>query len=174
MVDPLSFPVLAGAALTATITFIYNRIGAVLDRRAGRISPDIPDAIEGSTETLTVQSDSLSDEEIKNLERYAGMLGVYLDHPELLRGSDEKLRSNLGEIRSILEIAYGREFRFGDEHSDGPTLRVTLRSDQISGTQRGIKARSVSGSARLDVEQVGKVITETGEMTGIEIDGSID
>ncbi|WP_424528746.1 hypothetical protein ACOZ38_03400 [Sphaerisporangium viridialbum] len=173
MADPLSFPVLAGVALSATITFIYNRIRAVLDRRAGRVPSDAPDAIEGSTEALIVHSESLTEEQVETLERSAGALGVYLDHPELLRGEDEKLRGTLGELRNILELAYRREFIFGDEQPEGPSLRVTMRSDEISGIQRGIKARGVSGSAHLDVDQTGKVITESGEMTAIEIDGSI-
>ncbi|MBF8191454.1 hypothetical protein ITP53_38315 [Nonomuraea sp. K274] len=173
MVDPLSFPVLAGAALTATITFIYNRIGAVLDRRAGRIAPDLPDTIEGSSEALTVHSESLTEEQVKTLERSAGTLGVYLDHPELLRGDDEKLRETLGKLRTILELAYDRELIFADKQTAGPSLRVTMRSDEVSGIQRGIKAKSVSGPTHINVEQTGKRIAKGGEMTGVEIDGPI-
>lgn len=173
MVDPLSFPALAGAAIAATITFIYNRIGAVLDRRAGRVAPDLPDAIEGSSEALIVHTDALTEEHVETLERSAGKLSVYLDHPELIREDDEKLREILEKLKGILELAYDRKFVSDDEEGGGPKLQVTMRSDEVSGVQRGIKAKSVTGSTSITVDQSGKRIAEGGEMTGIEIDGPI-
>ncbi|MEU4579444.1 hypothetical protein [Nonomuraea sp. NPDC023979] len=115
----------------------------------------------------------MTEEQVQFLERSAGTLSVYLDHPELLRGDDEKLRETLGNLRTILELAYDRELIFADEQPAGPSLQVTMKSDEVSGIQRGIKARSVSGATHINVEQTGKRIAKGGEMTGIEIDGPI-
>lgn len=175
MVDPISFPVLTGAALTGAITFLYNRLAAVLDRRAAaRESGDQVDNVEGISEPFIIHHEQLTEARLHRLERNAGALQVYRTHPELLRGDDDGLRQALGELRNDLEAIYGLSFSFGNENRRGAGLQVIQVSEEIEGTQRGIRAKSLSDTAQVHVDQRTKIIRPSGEMTGIEIDGPID
>ncbi|MFF3672328.1 hypothetical protein [Microtetraspora malaysiensis] len=173
MVDPLSFPVLAGAALTGAITFLYGRLGAVLDRRAGGIASEEPEILEGHTEPLQIRSEALTADRVQRLERAAGTLSVYRDHPELAEADIEKLRPTLGQLRQDLAEIYGTQFLFGDEQSDRPGINVMQITEDLYGKQRGVRARQLTDSVQLSVDQRTKTVHPGGELTGIEIDGTI-
>ncbi|GAA3423686.1 hypothetical protein GCM10018953_08690 [Streptosporangium nondiastaticum] len=173
MEDPISFPVLLGATLTGAITFLYGRIGAVLDRRAGRTPAGEPETLEGYDEPLQIQSDALTSDRVQRLERAAGTLSVYRDHPELAEADIEKLRPTLGQLRQDLETIYGTRFLFGDEQSDRPGINVTQITEDLHGQQRGIKAKQIAHGTNINLHQRSNTVHPGGDLTGIEVDGTI-
>jgi hypothetical protein len=178
MTDPIAFPTLAGAALTGAITFMYNRIGAVMDRRSGRVSPEQPDLVEGLPEPLVVRMHTLTPERVARLTSYAETLRHYRDGPQLLRGGDAELRQTLAGLRRELENVYDVAFEFpGDEScptsANRPVVRVDQSADFLLGSRRGVIANGVSGSAEVHVTQRDHVIGPNAESIGVEIDGTI-
>jgi hypothetical protein len=173
MTDPISFPVLAGATLTGAITFLYNRVGAVLDRRAGKTPVDAPEVIEGLPEPLQARTEALTDERVQRLKRLADALELYRNQPQPPVGDDKTLRRILGGLRQDLEAIYGVAFSFGDEQRNKPTVCVIQHTDDVVGVQRGIKARAMSDRANVSVTQITNTIHSSGEITGLEIDGTI-
>lgn len=173
MVDPISFPFLAGAALTGAVNFLYNRLGAVLDRRHGKIAADTPEVIEGHTTPVQLHLDALDEGEMARLEQLAQQLRIYQEHPEILREDDQNLRRLLGEVRKDLEAIYGLPLRFDGEENAEPGIRIIQESEEVEGVQRAIKARAVSPNAQIATDQRARVIRRGGEQTGLEIEGTI-
>ncbi|MGW1792387.1 hypothetical protein ACWCO0_28160 [Streptomyces tubercidicus] len=171
--DPLSFPVLAGTMLTEAVKFLFDRAGAVLDRRAGRVPVEEPEQVAGRSAALQVRAAELTDARVERLSQAQGALRVYLSRPNLLQGDDDDLRDLLAQLRRDLEEVYGCGLPFGDEERPRPGAEVSQHADEVSGQQVGIRAQSMTANARARVVQTAKTITETGEQVGLHIDGSI-
>ncbi|MEU3995614.1 hypothetical protein AB0E76_07290 [Streptomyces fungicidicus] len=173
--DALAFPVLAGTLLTEAVRFLFDRAGAVLDRRAGRVPVEEPEQVSGRTQPLLVRAPALTDERVARITEAHGALRVYLSRPEFLQGDDTELRKLLGRVRRDLEEVYGRRLPFGDEREgDRPGVEVSQRADSLHGKQVGMRVGgdiTERGQARVDQEA--RTIEETGEQVGIEVEGSI-
>ncbi|QLE71783.1 hypothetical protein FGW37_09335 [Streptomyces rectiverticillatus] len=171
--DALSFPVLAGTLLTEAVRFLFDRAGAVLDRRAGRVPVEEPESVAGRPGALQVRVGELTDSRVERISQAQGSLRVYLSRPELLQGDDEGLRNLLGQLRRDLEEVYGCSLPFGDEQRPRPGAEVSQHADEISGQQVGIRAQGMTAKGRARVVQTAKTITETGEQVGLHFDGPI-
>ncbi|MFF5726535.1 hypothetical protein [[Kitasatospora] papulosa] len=171
--DPLAFPVLAGAVLTEAVKFLFDRASAVLDRRAGRVPVEEPERVAGLPDTLQVRAAELTDARMERISQAQGAVRVYLSRPDLLQGDDEGLRELLGQLRRDLEEAYGHSLPFGDEQRPRLGAEVSQHADEISGQQVGIRARGLTDKGRARVVQTAKTITESGEQVGLQFDGPI-
>ncbi|WP_326766119.1 hypothetical protein OG978_17430 [Streptomyces sp. NBC_01591] len=171
--DPLAFPVLAGAVLTEAVKFLFDRASAVLDRRAGRVPVEEPERVAGLPDTLQVRAAELTDARMERISQAQGAVRVYLSRPDLLQGDDEGLRELLGQLRRDLEEAYGRGLPFGDEQRPRLGAEVSQHADEISGQQVGIRAQGLTDKGRARVVQTAKTITESGEQVGLQFDGPI-
>lgn len=166
---------LIGTALTEAVKFLFDRAGAVLDRRAGRVPLEEPEEVEGRGEPLTVRPAELSSARIERITEARGALQVYLTRPALLQGDDPGLRELLGALRLDLEEIYGRQLPFGEEEERParPGVSVTQRADQLAGHQVGVRAQGISQKGRVHVDQAARVIEASAEQVGTEIDGTI-
>lgn len=171
--DPMAFPALAGTVLTEAVKFLFDRAGAVLDRRAGRVAIDEPECVAGQAELLRVRAAELTDARVERINQAQGALRVYLSRPGLLQGDDEALRNLLSQLRRDLEEVYGCGLPFGDEQRPRPGAEVSQHADEISGQQVGIRAQGMTAEGRVRVVQTAKTITETGEQVGLHFDGLI-
>ncbi|MGW5527963.1 hypothetical protein [Streptomyces xanthochromogenes] len=172
--DPLTFPMLVGTALTEAVKFLFDRAGAVLDRRAGRVPVEEPEQIDGQIGALTVRPAELSSARIERITEARGALQVYLTRPALLQGDDPGLRDLLGALRLDLEEIYGRQLPFGEEERPArPGVSVTQRAEQLTGHQVGVRAQDISRTGRVRVDQSAKVVEAAAEQVGVEIDGTI-
>lgn len=117
--DPLSFPVLAGTMLTEAVKFLFDRAGAVLDRRAGRVPVEEPEQVAGRSAALQVRAAELTDARVERLSQAQGALRVYLSRPNLLQGDDDDLRDLLAQLRRDLEEVYGCGLPFGTKSALG-------------------------------------------------------
>jgi hypothetical protein len=173
--DPLTFPMLVGTALTEAVKFLFDRAGAVLDRRSGRVPLEEPEEVEGRSGPYTVHPSELSAARIERITEARGALQVYLARPALLQGGDPELRQLLGGLRLDLEEIYGRQLPFGDEEERParPGVSVTQRTDHLAGHQVGVRAQGISQQGRVRVDQSARVIEASAEQVGTEIDGTI-
>ncbi|WP_328377955.1 hypothetical protein OHB13_19505 [Streptomyces sp. NBC_00440] len=173
--DPLTFPMLAGTALTEAVKFLFDRAGAVLDRRAGRVPVEEPEHVEGQVGPLTVRPAELSSARIERITEARGALQVYLTRPALMQADGPGLRDLLGALRLDLEEIYGRQLPFGDEEErpSRPGVSVTQRAEQLTGSQVGVRAQDISRTGRVRVDQSARVIEAAAEQVGVEIDGTI-
>ncbi len=177
MNEPWSFPVLAGAALTGAIGFLYSRIGAVLDRRAGRLSAEEPEVVDGWDRPLEMRLEALDTAGYERLAERADALRALLEHPERCRGDDPSLMQLLSGVRDDLEAVYAVTFRFGDEPStdgsQGPVVRVRQEAEEADTKVLGVGARGITGNAEVDITQKIDRLRPGSEMTGLQIDGTI-
>lgn len=173
--DPLAFPVLAGTLLTEAVRFLFDRAGAVLDRRAGRVPVETPEQVPGQTQPLLVMAPALTDERVARIAGAHGALHVYLSRPEFLQGDDIHLRKLLGRLRRDLEEVYGCGLPFGDEkEADRPGVEISQSADSLHGKQVGMRVGGdITERGRARIDQEAGTIEETGEQVGIEVEGSI-
>ncbi|MCX4823196.1 hypothetical protein OG883_25570 [Streptomyces sp. NBC_01142] len=172
--DPLAFPVLAGTVLTEAVKFLFERAGAVLDRRAGRVTAEEREQVPGQTQPLLARPTELTEERVARITGAHAALRVYLSRPEFLQGEDTDLRELLGRLRRDLEEVYGRRLPFGEESKeDRPGVEISQRTETLQGKQVGMRVGGITERGRARVEQDTGVIEETGEQVGIEIEGTI-
>lgn len=172
--DLLTFPALAGPVLVETVRFLFDRAGAVLDRRSGRVPVEEPEQVSGHAEPLRVRPEELTDARSDRLSQAHGALRVYLSRPDFLQGDDADLRELLGTLRRDLEEIYGRGLPFGEERDrPAPGVSVSQRATFVGNRQVGARARDIAAGAGLRVEQDAGIIGESGEQVGVEVDGTI-
>ncbi|MGX1471207.1 UNVERIFIED_CONTAM: hypothetical protein RKD50_000015 [Streptomyces canus] len=172
--DLLTFPALAGPVLIEAVRFLFDRTGAVLDRRAGRTPLEEPEEVLGHPEPLRVRPQELTDDRVDRLSQAHGALQVYLSRPDFLQGDDADLRELLGMLRRDLEEIYGRGLPFGlEEQRPNPGVNVAQRATFVQNRQVGVRAGRIAGGAGVRVEQDAGVIGESGEQVGIEVEGTI-
>ncbi|MFJ4652125.1 hypothetical protein ACIP5Y_12745 [Nocardia sp. NPDC088792] len=170
--DPIAFPVLAGALLNEAIRFLFNRANAVLDRRAGRMPVEEPEQIAGQPHPLLVHAEALADDDrIERVAQARDVLEQYLADPDRAREGDEDLRQVLAALKRDLEAIYGQEFVFAEQRP-GPTVDVSQNVDSIADTVTGVKATRVGGQAKVHVDQKSTRVESGGSMTGADL-GSI-
>ncbi|MEU9025746.1 hypothetical protein [Actinomadura sp. NPDC048394] len=177
MTDPLSFPFLEGAALSGAVTFMYNRVSAALDRRAGRSSTGQQEEAGSETSQLTPHTERMNEDRVRRFVEYATWLRG-LEQNEHLNGSDHDLRRFLGRIREELEEVYGMGFAFGPgekrkPRGSGAVVDVFQTAETVDGHLRGVRARGVAENADVRIIQGLGNVGNGAEATGLEIDGTI-
>lgn len=172
--DLLAFPALAGPVLVETVKFLFDRAGAVLDRRTGRVPLEEPEQVPGHAEPLRIRPQELTDIRIDRLSQAQGALRVYLSRPDFLQGDDADLRELLGTLRRDLEEIYGRGLPFGEEEQrPNPGVGVSQRAAFVANRQIGVRSRGIAPGAGVQVVQDAGIIGESGEQVGVEVEGTI-
>jgi chromosome segregation ATPase len=172
--DDLSFPLLAGSALTQAFGFLYGRLAALLDRRAGRVEADHVDAdglsplLANQLAPLQVDEEALT-QHAQQLQSLSEVLRVYRDHPELLDGQDERLRRNLARLREALEAVYGQCLTFRDEQRQRSALSIQQRVEEVSGEMVGLDADEVAGPAHAEITQASQTAKSGSKIVGARV-----
>jgi hypothetical protein len=170
--DPLGFPVLAGSAITQAFGFLYGRLAALLDRHTAAdkavLDYELPLGLVGHLAPLEVDQYALARLRAM-LESLDDALGVYKNNPKLLDAEDERLRRNLGRLRSALEAVYHQRFTFEGEQRPPTAIKVEQWVDEVAGEVTGLTADDIAHGARGEVKQVSKKITKDGRVIGARI-----
>lgn len=170
MPDPLGFPVLAGSAITQAFGFLYGRLALLLDRRVAKADKidELPPSLVGRLAPLEVDEQALVRLRAM-LESLEDALGVYNDNPALLNGDDERLRRNLGKLRSALEIVYRQRFTFEGEERPPAGVKVEQWAEEIAGELTGLTADELDPGGHASVVQVTGKIDKEGRVIGAKI-----
>ncbi|KAA9160683.1 hypothetical protein FPZ12_016155 [Amycolatopsis acidicola] len=169
MVDPLSFPALAGAALNQAFNFLFGRLASLLDKR-GRGEQredevDCPAVLREEFTSLKPRAD-LVEGALPQLRELMGMLSTYDRNPDQLDIGDGELRSALGRLRTMLEQIYDQPLTF-DGEAGRSEIHAELKAKTVSGEMVGMDAKRVRrGTVDVDVEQVRR----GGSVIGVRAD----
>ena len=179
MGDELSLATVATSAMPHIFTFLFGRLGAVLDRRSGNNtdisteSETYPILVEPAP--LLIHDEELTEQRIRRLEAVARELAVYRRNPALIRLDDEHLLQAMSELRDDLEAIYGQPLSFVGERRSAPGVRVRQTVDEVEadGVARAVRVARVTAQASADIDQRTKVVRQGGELTALEIDGTL-
>ncbi|MFF7189828.1 hypothetical protein ACFZAR_32400 [Streptomyces sp. NPDC008222] len=180
MGDQLSLATVATSAMPQVFAFLFGRLGAVLDRRSGNdtatsTEPATCPVLVGPEAPLLIHGEELTEQRIRRLEAVARELAVYHRNPALIRHDDEHLLQAMSELRDDLEAVYGQPLSFMGEQRSAPGVRVRQLLDEVEadGVARAVKVGRVTAAASADIEQRTKVVRQGGEVTALEIDGTL-
>ncbi|WIX82873.1 hypothetical protein QRX50_19905 [Amycolatopsis carbonis] len=171
MVDPLSFPVLAGAALNQAFNFLFGRLAHTLDSRDDHDQEDVeqiavPAVVRGELGPVTATS-AVVEARLPEIQELVGTLSVYERKPERLDGTDAAVRADLARARELLEQIYGKRITFHGEERPGTGARVEQRIEVLANEAIGIRASRVRSA---DVTQVVGQVRTGGSIIGIDGD----
>ncbi|MBB4791485.1 hypothetical protein [Streptomyces nodosus] len=180
MGDQLSLATVATSAIPQIFAFLFGRLGAVLDRRGGN-NADAPfdstasPVLTEPSASLRIRDEELTEERIRRLETMARELAVYHRNPALIRADDEHLLLAMSALRDDLETIYGQSLSFVGERRSAPGVRVRQSVDEVEadGVARAVRVGRVTADASADIEQRTKVVRRGGELTALEIDGTL-
>jgi len=171
--DTVAIPVLAGAALTQGVSFLYGQAAEALRiRREGRAAHRsallVPEAFEPA-DFAVVPDLAVLDARARELrmllaiaEPFAGCSADDLD------GADESFRACFGHIRLALEEIYGTRFTFSGERRPGPRIQQSV--SDVRGRTTGMRVRGQGAKASGEIVQRVKTVHQSGELTGLDID----
>jgi len=180
--DPVTLAVLGGLAATEGIKFLYSQAGEVLKawrerRKAKAAEPQAgDDPLEVPVEaneildrgtTAAVVDVSVLEARQQELVRLVGALSPYALGQVEIDLADEELAERAGELRALLEAAYGQRFTFRGENREATGTRVSVRQvlGEVGGTVVGVEA-DVAGAAEVTVDQQVDRVTTDGTVTG--------
>ncbi|MEU8975631.1 hypothetical protein AB0D11_41625 [Streptomyces monashensis] len=179
MPEAADLSMIAGSALPAAFTFLFQRLDAALERwRSGRTTepesePAVPAELVGGLRLpLRIDTDQLGGR-VAVLEALALAMTQYERDPRLINASDTVLMQTLGRVREALEDVYGQRFTFQGEtrEQSGPTSDHEYESvgGEVTVVQasEAIRGPVLSKIRAKRVEPGGKVIG----MTAPVIDG---
>lgn len=168
MSDPVDL--VAGSALPALFTFVFQRVDSLLARhRSGRASepeplPEIPPELVGTLRLPLVADPAQLSGRIEVLEALALALTHYQRAPASVTGSDQVLLQTLSRTRAALEDIYGQRFTFDGEErqASGPLSehRYTKVAGEVVAVEAeeritgGVVARVTAGT----VERGGRIV----------------
>jgi hypothetical protein len=178
--DPLTLALL-GAAATEGVKFLYGQATAVLAewrqrRRSEAATPpaemSVPiidaEVLDGRPAGSIVDTAVLERHE-KSLVRLQGALSPYAQGLADVEPTDDELAKRAGELRELLEAAYGQRFTFRGENREATGTRVTVR--QVLGDVEGAAVAAeadVGPGAQLEVDQQAGVIKDGGTIHGFK------
>ena len=101
------------------------------------------------------------------LIRLVGALSPYALSQVDIDLEDEELAEQAGELRALLEAAYGQRFTFRGENREATGTRVSVSQvlGEVAGTVVGVEA-DVAGAAEVAVDQRVDQVTTDGTVTG--------
>lgn len=175
MSDALALPSLTASALTQLLDFLLRRADVMLNRRADSNRADpaedshVPEVVTQIPGSFDFDPTALTQETTHHISSLVQLLGLYSEHPELIRGDDGRLLRSLAALRSALEGVYGRPIALQGENRRGG-VRVRQDEDEVYGQVRGIKARRVGDGADGEIIQTSKIVHRGAEVIGAEFD----
>ncbi|MGV9340328.1 hypothetical protein [Streptomyces sp. NPDC003688] len=176
MTDQLSLATVATTALPQIFGFLFGRLGEALDRRAEcRAEDEFCPALAEPPAPYVLRPEALTGDRLARLSRAKGELTVYWRNPDLIRPEDENLVRMLSQVRNDLEAVYGQRFTFSGERRPAAGVRIVQRVDEVEAdaVARGVKARHVTDRAAVDIEQTTRTVRPGGELTGLDVDGTL-
>jgi hypothetical protein len=152
MSDASDLTMVAGSALPAAFTFLFNQLDSILVRRRARrdvqaadvpaelTAEDVPRELVG-TVSLPLQTDEARLEvRAAELDAYLRVLRVYMQDSSRITNTDEGLMAVLGQVRSALEEIYGQRFTFTGEQRPRSGPSVVGRYKEVAGDLIGMEA----------------------------------
>jgi hypothetical protein len=177
MAEPLSLAVLGGAAATEGIKFLYGQAAEVIKawrtRRKDREQPlEVPivdaSVLDAQPTGTTVDPAVLAQAHATMLELWQ-QLAPYAQDLENVEDTDAELARAAGELRALLEAAYGQRFTFRGERREPTGTCVAV--EQVLGTVAGL-AVGVEGdigpAATVVVRQDADGVTAEGTVIGVK------
>lgn len=183
MADPVTFTVLGSWAALEGIKFLYGQAAEVLkawrERRAAMaeepaagktLEVPVKDSavLDGKLDSAAVDTAVLAQEHA-SLTSLASKLSPYAQNLADLDLHDAELAEQAGQVRAILEAAYGQRFTFRGERREptGTRVRVSQVLDHVSGVVVGAKAE-VGPGTNVEVDQRATVVEPGGSVTGFQ------
>jgi hypothetical protein len=170
--DTVAIPVLAGAALTQGMTFLYGQAAEALrirreDKATHRTTLTVPEAFESVD--FAVPDLAVLSARAHELRMLLSIAEPFMARsPAELDGADQALRTCFGHIREALEDVYRARFTFVGEQR--PVLRVQQTATDIRGVATGMKIRGADTRTAGEIIQRVATVHQGGELTGIEVD----
>jgi hypothetical protein len=183
MSDPVTLGTLGGWAASEGIKFLYGQAAELLkawrERRARAAAGEEPparltvpivasDVLDG-TPAEPVVDVAVLDQENAALIRLLGGLAPYAQGLADLDPDDTELAEQAGQLRALLEAAYGQRFTFRGEQRDptGTRVSVTQVLGHVGGDVLGIEA-DVAPGADADIRQQATTVEPGGSITGFK------
>lgn len=176
MADPLTLAVLSGVAATEGIKFLYGQAAEVIKtwrahRDERRQAMDVPIVKTAALDAAPV--DTAVDTAVID-QHHAAMVGLWAQLAPYAQGlqdvdlNDEALARTAGELRALLEAAYGQRFTLRGEHREptGTKVTVTQVLGSVSGLAVGVQG-DVSPGATVTVRQDAVDVTVDGTVIGL-------
>ncbi|TGN76722.1 hypothetical protein E5083_16215 [Streptomyces bauhiniae] len=176
MTDQLSLATVAGTTLPQVFGFLFGRLEAVLDRRAqSRAEEEFRTALADPPATFTLQTEALTEVRLARLASASRELAAYRRNPDLIRLDNEALVRTLSEVRDDLETIYDQRFTFAGERRPTAGVRVVQHVDKVKqdALVRALRARRVTEKASVDVQQTARTVLHGGELTALDIEGTL-
>lgn len=170
MSDPLSFPVLAGSALTQAFGFLYSRLGILLDSRKSGARDQHKGIVTapvllGQLDTSAIDSIALAEHEAQ-LRTLADALSIYDTNPGLIETGNAALMRIMSNLRETLETIYGQRISFRGERAASYEIRIDQEVRKIAGEIVGLESRSDRADGTHTIIQKADEIAKGGRMTG--------
>jgi hypothetical protein len=177
MADPLSLAVLGGAAATEGIKFLYGQAAEVIKawraRREDREQPlEVPivdtSVLDAQPTGTTVNPAVLTQAHTTMLELWQ-QLAPYAQDLQNVEDTDGELARAAGELRALLEAAYGQRFTFRGERREPTGTRVAV--EQVLGTVAGLAVGvegDIGSAATVVVRQDANEVTAEGTVIGVK------
>jgi len=168
--DPLSFPVLAGAALSQAFGFLFGRLAHLLDSRGQKSveeeAIETPPVLTGQLKPLIPRPEAV-EEHLSEIQELVGKLFIYDRSPERLDGQDDTLREDLARARVLLEQIYGQRFTFAGEKRPPTGVYVEQKLDTVSGRAVGVRGGKVR---QAQVRQEAREVRKGSSIVGVDAD----
>jgi hypothetical protein len=175
--DPLSLAVLGGAAATEGIKFLYGQAAEVIkswrarrkDREQPLEVPIVENSVLDAQPTGTTVDPAVLERADTTMLKLWQHLAPYAQDLETVEDTDMELARAAGELRALLEAAYGQRFTFRGERREPTGTRVSV--EQVLGTVAGL-AVGVEGdigpAATVEVRQNAEEVTAEGTVIGVK------
>ncbi|WBQ07070.1 hypothetical protein [Kribbella sp. CA-293567] len=177
MPDPVTLAVLGGLAATEGIKFLYGQAGELLKawrerRKDEELEVPIAPAeiLDGTPGPATVDVAVLAARHLE-LVKLAGALSPYAQGLAEIDLGDPELAEQAGQLRGLLEAAYGQRFTFRGESRESTGTRVSIRQvlGEVAGEVVGVQGTAGS-DATVVVDQQADQVTAEGSVTGFKGD----
>jgi hypothetical protein len=175
----LSLAGLTAAAFAEGIKFLYDQAGEALKRRHAKhdasaaepIAVERPDIIEGKLAPLVVDR-AEAERRAADLERLWSTLALYVQGVRPVDPADTDLIAAAGGLRSALEDVFHQRITFAgeDREPSGPIVRGTAKAETVRGEQVGVRAKRITGDARVEGEATATSVEEGGVQAGLKAD----
>ncbi|WP_406467930.1 hypothetical protein OH738_09935 [Streptomyces hirsutus] len=176
MTDQFTLATVTATALPQIFGFLFGRLEAALDRRAEPREEEAscPALVEPPA-PFSLRSETLTEERLDRLTGALHELAVYQRNPNLIQVDDEALVRTLSQVRDDLEVVYGQRFTFVGERRPTAGVRVVQRIDEVEqgAVARGARAQRVTERAAVDIDQFTRVVRSGGEVTGLDVEGTL-
>jgi len=173
MADPLTLTFLGTVAASEGIKFLYGQASELLrvwrERKQAEKNLEVPFVNAGVLDAVPANASvdsAVVAAEREKLVRYVGALHPYATNLEEVDASNDALAIAAGELRALLEAAYGQRLTFAGEQRERTGTRVDVRQvlGSVTGRVVGVEGDLVGGA--ISVSQSADEVGPDGSITG--------